>query len=105
MGTLQAYASYLRKTDDLALSGLSTCAVNETAAATQCVCERRRIRARDDEVDATETASLCVVQGPCDGLVIDLRAGDRHAEELGVPRQRSYPAWHVACGTTGVRAS
>lgn len=79
--------------------------INETAAATQCVCERRRMRARDDEVDATETASLCVVQGPCDGLVIDLRAGDRDAEELGVPRQRSYPAWHVACGTTGVRAS
>jgi NSS family neurotransmitter:Na+ symporter len=31
MGTLQAYASYLRKTDDIALSGLATCATNETA--------------------------------------------------------------------------
>ncbi len=31
MGTLQAYASYLRKKDDIALSGLATCATNETA--------------------------------------------------------------------------
>ncbi len=31
MGTLQAYASYLRKDDDIALSGLATCATNETA--------------------------------------------------------------------------
>lgn len=31
MGTLQAYASYLRKKDDLVLSGLATCATNETA--------------------------------------------------------------------------
>ena len=31
MGTLQAYASYLRKKDDLTLSGLATCATNETA--------------------------------------------------------------------------
>jgi len=29
MGTLQAYASYLRETDDIALSGLSTAATNE----------------------------------------------------------------------------
>lgn len=31
MGTLQAYASYLRRNDDIALSGLATCATNETA--------------------------------------------------------------------------
>lgn len=31
MGTLQAYASYLRKNDDIALAGLATCSVNETA--------------------------------------------------------------------------
>jgi SNF family Na+-dependent transporter len=31
MGTLQAYASYLKKKDDLTLSGLATCATNETA--------------------------------------------------------------------------
>jgi SNF family Na+-dependent transporter len=31
MGTLQAYASYLKKTDDITLSGLATCATNETA--------------------------------------------------------------------------
>jgi SNF family Na+-dependent transporter len=31
MGTLQAYASYLKKNDDIALSGLATCATNETA--------------------------------------------------------------------------
>ncbi len=31
MGTVQAYASYLRKTDDISLSGLATCATNETA--------------------------------------------------------------------------
>jgi NSS family neurotransmitter:Na+ symporter len=31
MGTLQAYASYLRKKDDITLSGLATCATNETA--------------------------------------------------------------------------
>jgi len=31
MGTLQAYASYLTKRDDIALSGLATCATNETA--------------------------------------------------------------------------
>jgi SNF family Na+-dependent transporter len=31
MGSLQAYASYLRKTDDIALSGLATAATNETA--------------------------------------------------------------------------
>jgi SNF family Na+-dependent transporter len=31
MGTLQAYASYLRKNDDIVLSGLATCATNETA--------------------------------------------------------------------------
>lgn len=31
MGTLQAYASYLRKQDDITLSGLATCATNETA--------------------------------------------------------------------------
>ncbi len=31
MGTLQAYASYLRKNDDIALAGLATCATNETA--------------------------------------------------------------------------
>jgi len=31
MGTLQAYASYLRKKDDIALSGLATAATNETA--------------------------------------------------------------------------
>jgi neurotransmitter:Na+ symporter, NSS family len=31
MGTLQAYASYLRKKDDIVLSGLATCATNETA--------------------------------------------------------------------------
>lgn len=31
MGTLQAYASYLKKSDDIALSGLATCATNETA--------------------------------------------------------------------------
>ena len=31
MGTLQAYASYLKKDDDIVLSGLATCATNETA--------------------------------------------------------------------------
>jgi SNF family Na+-dependent transporter len=31
MGTLQAYASYLRKEDDLTLSGVATAATNETA--------------------------------------------------------------------------
>ncbi len=31
MGTLQAYASYLRKEDDLTLSGIATAATNETA--------------------------------------------------------------------------
>ena len=31
MGTLQAYASYLKKSDDITLSGLATCATNETA--------------------------------------------------------------------------
>lgn len=31
MGTLQAYASYVRKRDDIVLSGLATCATNETA--------------------------------------------------------------------------
>ncbi|MGE0440620.1 MAG: sodium-dependent transporter [Gemmatimonadales bacterium] len=31
MGTLQAYASYLKKTDDMTLSGIATCATNETA--------------------------------------------------------------------------
>jgi neurotransmitter:Na+ symporter, NSS family len=31
MGTLQAYASYLRKHDDIALSGVATAATNETA--------------------------------------------------------------------------
>ena len=31
MGSLQAYASYLRKTDDIALSGIATAATNETA--------------------------------------------------------------------------
>jgi len=31
MGTLQAYASYLRKSDDLTLSGIATAATNETA--------------------------------------------------------------------------
>jgi neurotransmitter:Na+ symporter, NSS family len=31
MGTLQAYASYLRRNDDLTLSGVATCATNETA--------------------------------------------------------------------------
>ena len=31
MGTLQAYASYLKKSDDLTLSGIATCATNETA--------------------------------------------------------------------------
>jgi len=31
MGSLQAYASYLKKTDDMTLSGLATCATNETA--------------------------------------------------------------------------
>jgi SNF family Na+-dependent transporter len=31
MGSLQAYASYLRKDDDLTLSGIATCATNETA--------------------------------------------------------------------------
>ncbi len=31
MGTLQAYASYLTKNDDIALSGLATAATNETA--------------------------------------------------------------------------
>ena len=29
MGTLQAYASYLRENDDIALSGLSTASTNE----------------------------------------------------------------------------
>jgi len=31
MGSLQAYASYLKKKDDLTLSGVATCATNETA--------------------------------------------------------------------------
>jgi SNF family Na+-dependent transporter len=31
MGSLQAYASYLTKKDDLTLSGIATCATNETA--------------------------------------------------------------------------
>ncbi len=31
MGSLQAYASYLKKTDDIALSGIATAATNETA--------------------------------------------------------------------------
>src|SRR5687767_1778897 len=31
MGSLQAYASYLKKKDDLVLSGVATCATNETA--------------------------------------------------------------------------
>jgi SNF family Na+-dependent transporter len=31
MGSLQAYASYLKKKDDMTLSGLATCATNETA--------------------------------------------------------------------------
>ena len=31
MGTLQAYASYLKRSDDLTLSGIATCATNETA--------------------------------------------------------------------------
>ncbi|MEO6066507.1 MAG: sodium:calcium symporter [Gemmatimonadales bacterium] len=31
MGTLQAYASYLRRTDDIVLSGIATAATNETA--------------------------------------------------------------------------
>jgi neurotransmitter:Na+ symporter, NSS family len=31
MGTLQAYASYLRRSDDLTLSGIATAATNETA--------------------------------------------------------------------------
>ncbi len=31
MGTLVAYASYLKRSDDLTLSGLATCATNETA--------------------------------------------------------------------------
>ena len=31
MGSLQAYASYLKKKDDMTLSGIATCATNETA--------------------------------------------------------------------------